>query len=66
MNTVIFTIRCLHNAAEEKEKPYQSASEKIKRHFYVDYLLTGADTIQEKILLKRSVESSGFCLRKAL
>ncbi|KMQ88124.1 hypothetical protein RF55_12443 [Lasius niger] len=61
-------IRCLQEAAQQMEYKYKDASEVIRRDFYVDDLLTGADTVKALIQLKQEItcilDSSKFELRK--
>lgn len=63
-------VKCLFQLARENEIDYPSASNIIKRDFYMDDLLTGANTEME--LLKLQIEisqiltSAGFELRKWL
>lgn len=61
-------IRSLHMAANEEQNNYPRASEEIRRNFYVDDLLTGAESIDEAIKLKTQIsevlKKSGFVLRK--
>lgn len=40
-------IRTLHKLADDKREAYLKAAEIIKAHFYVDDLLTGANSIEE-------------------
>ncbi|XP_029163718.1 uncharacterized protein LOC114936567 [Nylanderia fulva] len=48
-------IRCLQEVAQQMISEYQNAGETIIRDFYVDDLLTGADTIGELIQLKQEI-----------
>jgi len=61
-------IRCLQEAAQQMEYKFKDASEVIRRDFYVDDLLTGADTVKALIQLKQEItcilDSSKFELRK--
>lgn len=61
-------IKCLQQAADECEHLYPTSSKEIKRNFYVDDLLTGANSIEEAITLKREIteilQGAGFTLRK--
>lgn len=61
-------IRCLYQIGLENQQQYPRASEVIKTDFYVDDVLTGANTVQEVILLKQQLETllgtSGFELSK--
>ncbi|XP_072761502.1 uncharacterized protein [Anoplolepis gracilipes] len=61
-------IRCLQEIAQQMKHQYENASKIIRRDFYVDDLLTGADTVEALIQLKQDVtsilESAKFELRK--
>lgn len=60
-------IRCLNQLAQEHAKLYPLACNAIKTDFYVDDLLTGADTKDELLKLQRDISkilvSGGFHLR---
>lgn len=47
--------RCLKHLAEQREAEYPLGSKHIKRDFYVDDLLTGADTIHEARLVRNEI-----------
>lgn len=61
-------IRCLFQLAHEFSSKYSTASNIIKHDFYVDDMLTGAETINEAIRLGREIssilESAGMNLSK--
>lgn len=61
-------VRCLHQLAIESEHEYPLGSEKILKDFYVDDLLTGAETKDEIIRIKNEISSilakGGFTLQK--
>ncbi|UYV72167.1 hypothetical protein LAZ67_9002056, partial [Cordylochernes scorpioides] len=61
-------IRTLHQLADDEAMNYPVASEIVKRDFYVDDLLTGADTVEEAQVLIRQIISllaeGGFPIRK--
>lgn len=63
-------IRCLMQLADENASTFPTASNIIKNDFFVDDLLTGADTKQEIFQIQREVsqilKDSGFPLRKWL
>ncbi|VEN60332.1 unnamed protein product [Callosobruchus maculatus] len=63
-------IRCLIELANENENKYPLASTVIKRDFYIDDILTGADTKEQILQLQQEVTdiltSGGFPLRKWL
>ncbi|UYV73747.1 hypothetical protein LAZ67_11000696, partial [Cordylochernes scorpioides] len=48
-------IRTLHQLADDEAMNYPVASEIMKRDFYVDDLLTGADTVEEAQVLIRQI-----------
>lgn len=48
-------VRSLYQLGLENECTYDLASEKIKRDFYVDDLLTGVETMDEFLIIKRDV-----------
>jgi hypothetical protein len=62
------TTRCLLQVALDGQLTHPTASEVIKNDFYVDDLLTGADTAKEAIQLYEDVtsllKSGGFPIRK--
>ncbi|XP_029169999.1 uncharacterized protein LOC114939750 [Nylanderia fulva] len=62
------SIQLLMEVAQQMISKYQNAGETIRRDFYVDDLLTGADTIGELIQLKQEIihilSSGKFELRK--
>ncbi|KAK9694404.1 Pao retrotransposon peptidase [Popillia japonica] len=76
LNTVTFgmaaapflAIRSLVEIAKINEDTYPNESQIIKRHFYVDDLLTGSSTIDDlatiKINIANILEQAGFKLRK--
>lgn len=61
-------IRCLQETAQQMEYKYKDASEIIRRDFYVDDLLTGADSVKALTQRKQEItcvlDSSKFELRK--
>ncbi|UYV84326.1 hypothetical protein LAZ67_X001851 [Cordylochernes scorpioides] len=61
-------IRTLHQLADDEAMNYPVASEIVKRDFYVDDLLTGADTVEEAHVLIRQIiallAEGGFPIRK--
>jgi Pao retrotransposon peptidase./Reverse transcriptase (RNA-dependent DNA polymerase). len=61
-------IRCLHQAAKDNAKNYPFASRIIQQDFYVDDLLTGANSIEEIKQIKTQtthvLQSAGFPLVK--
>ncbi|KAK9701230.1 Pao retrotransposon peptidase [Popillia japonica] len=50
-------IRCLHQLAEENSRNFPAASEVIMSDFYVDDVLTGADSPEEAISLCQDLNS---------
>ncbi|XP_043461973.1 uncharacterized protein LOC122498348 [Leptopilina heterotoma] len=76
LNTVTFGItaspylatRCLLKLADDNQDLYPNASRVIKDDFYVDDMLTGADTEEEIVDIKNDVNkilsSAGFKLQK--
>ena len=76
LNTVTFgtacapflAIRTLHQLAEDERESFPTASTILKRDFYVDDLLTGAQTFQDAINLRDDLinllKRGGFNLRK--
>ncbi|GJQ75227.1 hypothetical protein Trydic_g9827 [Trypoxylus dichotomus] len=56
--------RALHQAATDSEVIYPKASKIIKEHFYVDDLISGADTTEQAITLQHQIEEilCGACL----
>ncbi|UYV82231.1 hypothetical protein LAZ67_21001404 [Cordylochernes scorpioides] len=62
-------IRTLHQLADDKAMNYRIASEIVKRDFYVDDLLTGADTVEEAQVLIRQIiallAEGGFPIRNS-
>ena len=76
LNTVTFgtacapflAIRTLHKLAEDECESHPTASQVLKRDFYVDDLLTGAQTLQEALKLRNDLinllQKGGFNLRK--
>lgn len=60
--------QCLVSLAEVEEQRYPKTSTAIRRDFYMDDLLTEADTIEECILLQVQItvilDSAKFSLRK--
>ncbi|XP_011883602.1 PREDICTED: uncharacterized protein LOC105570768 [Vollenhovia emeryi] len=61
-------IRCLHQAAKEGEMEFPEASQIIRRDFYVDDMITGANTVEHIQRIKDEVtavlQSVGFPLHK--
>ncbi|UYV75949.1 hypothetical protein LAZ67_13001892, partial [Cordylochernes scorpioides] len=61
-------IRTLHQLADDEATNYPVASEIVKSDFYVDDLLTGADTVEEAQVLIRQIiallAEGGFPIRK--
>lgn len=61
-------VRCLFALAEENELQYPREAKIIKEDFYVDDLLTGADTIEEMLDIKETIktllQSAGLNLHK--
>lgn len=61
-------VRCLFQLAEENCERHPKASEIIRRDFYMDDLLTGANTVAELLDLQRNLSeillTAGFELRK--
>ena len=61
-------VRCLQQAASDFGGAYPNAQQHIRRSFYVDDLLGGADTAQEAIKLyselSEILKKGGFTLRK--
>ena len=76
LNTVTFgtasapflAIRTLHQLAEDERESHPIASEILKRDFYVDDLVSGANTLQEALDLRDDLinllRKGGFNLRK--
>lgn len=60
--------RCLHECAFEKRESFPESAEVVLSDFYVDDLITGANTVHESITLKHEISSMlsahGFNLRK--
>ncbi|XP_058443677.1 uncharacterized protein LOC131425643 [Malaya genurostris] len=60
--------RCLNKCAEDGERLHPVAANVIRKHFYVDDMLTGAHTVEEGVKLCNEVltllGSAGFNLRK--
>lgn len=60
--------RVLQQLAEEEKSNFSTAAEITKRHFYVDDLLTGAESAEEAFNLKNQLQElmtpGGFQLRK--
>ncbi|XP_062711095.1 uncharacterized protein LOC134289311 [Aedes albopictus] len=58
----------LQQAAEDNKDAHPLASERIPKNFYVDDLLSGADTIEEAKSLRNDIvqvlDTGGFALRK--
>lgn len=67
-SAAFLAIRCLFQLGIETEASHPKASKIIKRNFYVDDLLMGADTEEEAILLANEISvilsKAGFHLRK--
>lgn len=61
-------IRCLHELARINSEKYPKAAQILTRDFYVDDLITGADTIEETTEIRSTIttllKSAGFELRK--
>lgn len=61
-------IRCLHQLADENKDRFPVSSRVIKDDFYVDDLLSGADTVEETVRIQTEVSAilgtAGFRLRK--
>jgi hypothetical protein len=61
-------IRCLHEVAKVNSSQYPTVAEVIERDFYVDDLITGADTVDAAVKMRDQITtllaSSGFDLRK--
>jgi hypothetical protein len=61
-------IRCLHEVAKVNSSQYPTVAEVIERDFYVDDLITGADTVDAAVKMRDQITtllaSSGFELRK--
>ncbi|UYV84397.1 hypothetical protein LAZ67_X002014, partial [Cordylochernes scorpioides] len=61
-------IRTLHQLSDDEAMNYPVASEIVKRDFYVDDLLTGADIVEEAQVLIRQIfallAEGGFPIRK--
>lgn len=76
LNTVTFgtarapflAIRTLHQLAEDERESFPTASNILKRDFYVDDLLTGASTFQDAVNLRNDLiellKIGGFNIRK--
>ena len=63
-------VRCLFQLAYENENKFPEVSEVIKRDFYMDDLLTGANSVEDILKIQFGVSeilsSAGFDLRKWL
>lgn len=61
-------IKTLYKLADDEEENFPIAAKILRRDFYVDDVLTGAQTISEAIILRDQLISllkkGGFCLRK--
>ena len=61
-------IRVMQKLAEDESYTFPRASEIIKTHFYVDDLLTGAETIEEAIIIRDEIikvlSKGGFNIRQ--
>lgn len=61
-------VRCLHQLADDNHDRFPTASRIIKNDFYVDDLLSGADTLEQTARIQTEVstilEQAGFRLRK--
>lgn len=61
-------IRTLHHLADDECHAYPRAAEIIKKHLYVDDLLTGADTIEEARAIRNEIiallKRGGFIIRQ--
>ncbi|XP_036142155.1 uncharacterized protein LOC118645385 [Monomorium pharaonis] len=61
-------VRCLHQLAMDKEENFPLASEVLKRDFYVDDLLTGADNYERALQIRNELiqllRRGGFHLRQ--
>ncbi|XP_075162510.1 uncharacterized protein LOC142235137 [Haematobia irritans] len=61
-------IRCLKELSDSNKEKYPTGARVIEEHFYVDDLLTGADSLEELEVIKKEVvailKSAGFELAK--
>ncbi|XP_070162764.1 uncharacterized protein [Polyergus mexicanus] len=61
-------IRCMQEVARQMSQEYPEAAEVISKDFYVDDLLTGADTVDNLLRIKQDIisilTSARFELRK--
>ncbi|XP_039315361.1 uncharacterized protein LOC105205344 [Solenopsis invicta] len=61
-------IRAIHQLADDEHHVYPRAAAILKRHLYVDDLLTGADTIEQARMIKDEViallNRGGFVIRQ--
>ncbi|XP_014298655.1 uncharacterized protein LOC106693841 [Microplitis demolitor] len=61
-------IKTLFKLAEDEQNNFPIAAQVLRKDFYVDDLLSGADTISEAIILRDELiamlKKGGFCLRK--
>lgn len=61
-------VATLHQIAEDNRELHRLAAGRIPKNFYVDDLLSGADTIEETKFLQAEIsevlDSGGFVLRK--
>lgn len=76
LNTVTFglscapylAIRCLHQLARDEQNKYPLASRVVQNDFYVDDLLTGANTVDEVVFLRNQLtqllECGGLKIRQ--
>ena len=76
LNTVTFgtasapflAVRTLHKLADDENETHPHAAAILKRNFYVDDLLTGANTFEEALTLRDELiallKMGGFNLRK--
>ncbi|CAD6226424.1 GSCOCG00005816001-RA-CDS [Cotesia congregata] len=64
----VTTIKTLYKLADDEEENLPIAAQILRRDFYVDDVLTDAQTISEAIILRdqliSSLKKGGFCLRK--
>lgn len=67
-SAAFLAVRSLQQLANENSESFPLASSRIKRDFYVDDLLTGADTLSQAIELQKQINfilnSGGFQLAK--
>jgi hypothetical protein len=60
--------RALYQLANDEQVKYPKAAHVTKRDFYVDDILSGADTVEEALIIQRQLlgllKSGGFVLHK--